>query len=305
MRQQAPWDPEPAAPHTHEDHLRRLAESLKTNGCLSRATADRWVNRWSFIATLLEQNHAGASGLLLETVDDLVRDLTPGGAAWGCHGTAHGPSPSVAAASSSDAWSQVYDPAEWSVGGCLSWYVCLGKSRGGSEAFVPCCRVHDSQPLNLALKHDIRTTNYRVYCSCKKRYEPHWGQLVQLKMINASSGLQEDLFMRLDWPDWAEQEHGAVNPPTDLYHKVQHVVPATSSLLIEDPTLPGQLMIKSKAEFEALPLFSWWELMGTMGGRAHRTPPLAVNPGTLSACHGEAAGGGGPSTLLDVLLCSL
>ena len=257
MRQQAPWDPEPAAPHTHEDHLRRLAKSLKTNGCLSRATAERWVNRWSFIATLLEQNHAGASGLLLETVDDLVRDLTPGGTAWGCHGTAHGPSLSVAAASPSDARSQVYHPAEWSVGACLSWYVYLGKTRGGTEGFVPCCRVHDSQPLNLALKHDMTPKSYRRYCSCKKRYEPHWAQLVQLKMINASRGLQEDLFMRVAWPDWAEQERGAVNPLTDVYHNVQQVVHPTCSLLIEDPTWPGQLMLRSKEEFEALPLFSW------------------------------------------------
>ena len=153
VRQQAPWDPEPAAPHTHEDHLRSLAKSLKRNGCLSMATAERWVNRWSSIAGIFEKNLTGASGLLLETVDDLVRDLTPGGTAWGCHGTAHGTSPSVVDASSSDVGSQVYDPAGRCIGACLSWYVCFGKTRGGTEAFVPCCRVHDSQPLNLALKN--------------------------------------------------------------------------------------------------------------------------------------------------------
>ena len=78
----------------------------------------------------------------------------------------------------------------------------------------------------------------------------------------------------------------------DLYHTVPHDLPATSSLLIEDPTLPGQLMIKSTADFEGLPLFPWWDLVSTFAAKAYRTPLLAVNPGTLSACHGEVAGGG-------------
>ena len=271
--------------------MRRLAPSLNTNGCVSLVTAESWVNSCISIASSVEQNLSSASGLWLETVDDLVRDPKPGGTAWECHGTTHGPSPSVAAASSSDGCSHVHAPAEWSVAAWLSWYVCLGKTRGGAESFVLCGRVHDSQLLNLALKHDMTPKSYRRYCSCKKRYEPHWAQLVQLKMINASRGLQEDLFMRVAWPDWAEQERGAVNPLTDVYHNVQQVVPPTCSLLIEDPTWPGQLMLRSQEEFEALPLFSWWEVMDIIRRAAHRTAPLAVNPGTFSACQGEAARG--------------
>ena len=275
---------------------------LNRNGCRSLATAESWVNSCMSIASSVEQNLSSASGLWLETVDDLVRDPKPGGTAWECHGTTHGPSPSVAAASSSDGCSNVHASAEWSVAAWLSWYVCLGKTRGGAESFVLCGRVHDSQLLNLALKHDMTPKSYRRYCSCKKRHEPHWAQLVQLKMINASRGLQEDLFMRVAWPDWAEQERGAVNPLTDVYHNVQQVVHPTCSLLIEDPTWPGQLMLRSKEEFEALPLFSWWEVMGTIRRAAHRTAPLAVNPGTFSVCHGEAARGSAPGIIQASLI---
>ena len=90
--------------------------------------------------------------------------------------------------------------------------------------------------------------------------------------------------MRADCPNWdvedvhaawAEQEYKAdVNTPMDLYNKVQRIVPATSSLVIEDPTGENQLKVTSKADFEALPLFSWWELFGIMGVK----PPKGCKP---------------------------
>ena len=76
---QAPWDPEPAATHTHKEHLRSLAARLKNHGGLCNTATERWVKKWDSIAGMLEHNLIGAGGLLLETVDDLVRELTPGG----------------------------------------------------------------------------------------------------------------------------------------------------------------------------------------------------------------------------------
>ena len=68
--------------------------------------------------------------------------------------------------------------------------------------------------------------------------------------------------MRADCPNWdvedvhaawAEQEYKAnVNTPMDLYNKVQHIVPASSSLVIEDPTGDNQLKVTTKADIEAL-----------------------------------------------------
>ena len=185
---QVPRDPEPAATHTHKEHLRSLAARLKNHGGLCNTATERWVKKWDSIAGMLEHNLIGAGGLLLETVDDLVRELTPGGAVWGCHGSAHVPSSSVAAASAGDARGQVSNAAEWRVVGGVSWSVCLGKSRGGSAPLLQCCRVHNRQPLNFALNHDIRTSHQGECCSCMKRCEPRWGHMVQLKMVNSFNG---------------------------------------------------------------------------------------------------------------------
>ena len=300
---QVPRDPEPAATHTHKEHLRSLAARLKKHGGLSNTAAERWVKKWDSIAGMLEHNLIGAGGLLLETVDDLVRELTPGGAVWGCHGSAHVPFSSVAAASGGDARGQVSNAAEWRVVDGVSWSVCLGKSRGGSAPLLQCCRVHNRQPLNFALNHDIRTSHQGECCSCMKKCEPRWGHMVQLKMINSFNGLQKDLCMRVDWSERDKREHGAGPPPMDIYQIVLQDLPATSSLLIEDPTLPGQWMIKSTAEFEGLPLFPAWDLVSSFAAKAYRTPPLAMNPGTLSACHGEVAGGGAQSGVsIDIAL---
>ena len=166
------------------------------------ATAERWVSKWSSIVGLLEQNLTGSGGLLLNTVGDFVRGFHARGYSMGpVLGRPKGRPISVSAAGSGDTWSQVYHPAEWSVGACFSWYVCRGKTRRGAEVFVLCCRVHYSQLLNLALTHDTTPKSYRSYCSCQQRYETRWGQLVLLKMINDSLGLQEDQHMRVEWPD--------------------------------------------------------------------------------------------------------
>ena len=68
--------------------------------------------------------------------------------------------------------------------------------------------------------------------------------------------------MRADCPNWdvedvhaawAEQEYKAnVNTPMDLYNKVQHIVPASSSLVIEDPTGDNHLKVTTGADIEAL-----------------------------------------------------
>ena len=80
---QVPRDPEPAATHTHKEHLRSLAARLKNHGGLCNTATERWVKKWDSIAGMLEHNLIGAGGLLLETVDDLVRELTPGGGSLG------------------------------------------------------------------------------------------------------------------------------------------------------------------------------------------------------------------------------
>ena len=52
---------------------------------------------------------------------------------------------------------------------------------------------------------------------------------------------------------WAEQEYKAmVNTPMDLYNKVQHIVPASSSLVIEHRTGDNHLTVTTEADIDAL-----------------------------------------------------
>ena len=184
----------------------------------------------------------------------------------------------IAAASYSDAWSQVYDSQGKCIGAFLSWYICMGNTREGTAAKnwvkKACCRVLASKDRHIAISSDPLAPAQQWYCSCGQHYVASWGQLVQIKWTNAA-GQAEDLYMRADCPNWdvedvraawMEQEFEAKgDTPMDLFEKVPRIVPAISSLVIEDPTCPGSVMVKSKADFDALPIFSWWELFGIMG----------------------------------------
>ena len=57
----------------------------------------------------------------------------------------------------------------------------------------------------------------------------------------------------------------AAKTSEELYAKVKRIVPATSALIIPDPTLPGQMMLESVAAWEKVPEFSWWEIFGILG----------------------------------------
>ena len=189
-------------------------------------------------------------------------------------------------------WSQIYDRQGKHIGALLSWYICLGKTRDGTAAndwaMQDCCRIHASKDWILKYTSALRTPQPRWYCTCSKRYKSSWGQLVQLKWTNAA-GQQEDFYMRAECPTWdiedvraawAEQEYNAdFDTPMDLYNKLQRYVPATRSLVIEDPMGENQLKVTSKADFEALPLLSWWELFGIIGVK----PPKGCNPPKLLA----------------------
>ena len=68
--------------------------------------------------------------------------------------------------------------------------------------------------------------------------------------------------MHMDCPDWdvedvhaawAEQEYKAmVTTPMDLYNKLQHIVPASSTLVIEHRTGDNHLKVTTEADIDAL-----------------------------------------------------
>ena len=75
----------------------------------------------------------------------------------------------------------------------------------------------------------------------------------------------DETYMRADCPSWDiedvraawTEDHISASSSQELYEKVKRVVPTASSLVVPDPTLPGQMMLTSEAAFLAVPEFSW------------------------------------------------
>ena len=84
IRHLAPWDPEPATPHTQEDQLIQdqlihIRERLRRAG-LSMAALELWIDRLRSISVIVEQGcrsygNSGAGELLLDMVGDLVQEI--------------------------------------------------------------------------------------------------------------------------------------------------------------------------------------------------------------------------------------
>jgi hypothetical protein len=173
----------------------------------------------------------------------------------------------------SDSWTTICDGAGNVVGGICSYYPCLGNTRWGAITYDPCCRVLPSKEW-LRGNEDPAAPRQRYYCFCAKKHEPKWGQLVEIKRMNATGGM-DMWYMRAEVPPadaedvramYLEDHEGkGCRTTKELYDKLKVVRPTVSSLVVPDPTLPGQLMMTSKAEYMALPEFSWWEIFSFAG----------------------------------------
>jgi hypothetical protein len=126
------------------------------------------------------------------------------------------------------------------------------------------------------LHDDPLAPGQRWYCdpkSCNTRYKAGWGQLVQVSKRDRKTGKMIDMYMRAECPPWDMEDvramwtvdNIAAKTSEELYAKVKRIVPATSALIIPDPTLPGQMMLESVAAWEKVPEFSWWEIFGILG----------------------------------------
>ena len=184
----------------------------------------------------------------------------------------------ILASSYSDAWTIIKDATGKVVGCILSWYVCFGASRdSGPPKWLkcPCCRVLPSKDWD-TLHEDPLADGQRWYCdpkSCNTRYRAGWGQLVQVSKWDAAAQCMVNMYMRAECPPWDMEDIRAMwtednikaKTSEELYQRVKRVVPEQSELIIPDPTLAGQMMLRSKEAFEAVPEFSWWEIFGIIG----------------------------------------
>ena len=91
-RRLAPWDPEPAAPHSQAEQLNhnqliQIREQMRRAG-LGMAALEEWINRLRDISAIIEQGcrlngSSGTGELLLDMVSDLVQDICSNGASPG------------------------------------------------------------------------------------------------------------------------------------------------------------------------------------------------------------------------------
>ena len=98
-------------------------------------------------------------------------------------------------------WSHIYDNQGQCIGAFMSWYICLGGTREGTAADggakQHCCRIHTSKDLTIKCSMYGKFPRPSWHCSCLKRYNASWGQLVQFKQTN-TAGQQEEFYMRAD-----------------------------------------------------------------------------------------------------------
>ena len=198
----------------------------------------------------------------------------------------------IMASSFSDSWTLVKDAAGRVIGGICSYYPCLGCTRwaGGPSAnagvkqWAPdaCCRVIPSKDWRRS-NADPLAPRQRYYCydDCGKKFQAGWGQLVEVKRMNPQ-GVMEVFYMRAEVPSWDVEDIRAMhiqdtladgcNTAMDLFNKIHTVKPALSALVVPDPTIQGVVTMTSRAAFDALPFFSWWEIFTFQGVQ----PPKGV-----------------------------
>ena len=184
----------------------------------------------------------------------------------------------IQAASFSDSWTMIYNSSGKLTGAMCSYYLCFGMTRwNGYQGPFACCRVVPSKEWD-RLHADPTQAGQRYYCKCGTKHNAGYGQLVEIKLTDASGNLVI-YYMRAPVPDWDIEDVRAMyiedtiaegcNTPQALYNKIQTIRPSPSSLVVEDPTLANMQMLVSKQAFDSLPEFSWWELFTFAGV----TPP--------------------------------
>ena len=158
---------------------------------------------------------------------------------------------------------------EWvssKAGTITSYYICLGNTRWEKGALVPskCRRIIASKQWDKK-KDDTQeewVPQQRWYCMCKSRYHAGWGQVV---IIEEPDGTV--LYVRAECPPWDLEDVRAMNTEAtvsaesvkELYDKIRSIEPSVNDIVGTDEA--GLKYIKKYEDFQAMPFFSWEELL--------------------------------------------
>ena len=171
----------------------------------------------------------------------------------------------ILAASYSDEWTEIKNTKGQVVGGIYSWYVCRARTGWNDKlgCNAECLTVTPSKDWDRKFG-DPLASKQRWYCHCSAKYKAGWGQLVELKRVNAS-GEVERSYMKTDVPTWDAEDVRAMflestldpTTPDELYNNVKRVQPTLSNIVIKSD---GHTRICSAETWGELPSFSWSEI---------------------------------------------
>ena len=136
-------------------------------------------------------------------------------------------------------------------GTITSYYICLGRTRWELDATEPsqCRRLMTGKQDDT---QEECVSKQRWYCKCSARYRISWGQVVRIEEPDGTVS-----YVRADCPSWdLEDSAGSVQ---ELYDKMRSIEPVANDIVGVDAN--GCLYIKKYEVFQAMPLFSWKELL--------------------------------------------
>ena len=155
-------------------------------------------------------------------------------------------------------------------GTVTSYYICLAKTRWDPGADQPrkCRRLTESKRWDKR-KDDTQeewVSKQRWYCQCRARYHGKWGQVA---IIEEPDGRVS--YVRTECPSWdvedvrAMQTEATVSAGSvkELYDKIRSIEPVANDIVGVDAG--GCKYIKKYEDFQAMPFFSWDELLTLKG----------------------------------------
>ena len=149
-------------------------------------------------------------------------------------------------------------------GSVKSYFICMGKTRSENNKASKCRRIIPSKKWDKRKDDTVEewVSKQRWYCTCSTRYKSTWGQVV---IIEESDGTKS--YVRAECPPWDLEDVRAMKTEATvsaadtkkLYEKIHAIQPRADEIVGIDSS--GSMYIKKLEDFQAMPFFSWNEVL--------------------------------------------